>query len=156
MADQLGPPDRDALPSGRRPEADLGQQISEVRGSGSIAIGGGAGPGISGRISVVGKRALDDTTLTADAVLTKLQATYMAGLRRCYKAALATDPTLRGKLVLAFTVTEAGRAVDAKATGVTGACIGELMPSWRFPRPKTKDGEATTARFELDLSLTPE
>jgi hypothetical protein len=53
-------------------------------------------------------------------------------------------------------VDAAGRATDVKATGVVEACVHDQMVAWRFPVPKTKDGLANDARFQLDLSLTPD
>lgn len=158
------------LDTRRRPGADLGQQIADVRDSGTVAVGGGAsrrGSGTTsvaadpprGRISVVSKQAFDDSTLTADAVLAKMMATYMAGLKRCYRERLAKDPTARGKVTLAFTVNETGRAVNGQARGFdddSGACMTGLMAGWRFAIPKDADGEATEAAFAITLQLVPD
>ncbi|HET7095657.1 MAG TPA: hypothetical protein VFI22_19350, partial [Thermomicrobiales bacterium] len=138
--------------SKRRPGADLGQQIADVkeggktvavgggsgrgsRGNGDARVGTGKGPGINGagdiasagggkgeehapagRISVADKQTFDESTLTPDVVLAKIQSAYMAGLKRCYKDYLKKDPSSRGKVTLAFTVNETGRSVSNKAT----------------------------------------
>jgi hypothetical protein len=173
--------------SARRPGADLGAQIAAVRESGQqVAIGGGrgtrgdgsamAGTGRgpqsvdigsgsgadstpSGRVAVGGSTAMDDTSLTTDMILRKVMSAYMAGLKRCYKNGLKTDPTMRGKVVIAFTVNESGRSVNGDATGFDGEvdrCIEGLVASWSFPRPKDVDGEATEASFRITLTLTPD
>nr|MBA2542177.1 hypothetical protein [Deltaproteobacteria bacterium] len=93
----------------RRPGSDLSRQIEEVRDGGrTVSIGGGgAGRGTrgdgdvrtgqgggkvdspgsaspndapSGRITIANKRAVDDTSLTVDIVVMKVQSAYMAGI----------------------------------------------------------------------------
>jgi hypothetical protein len=181
--------------SKRRPGAELGAQINEVReggqavkvgggagrtsrGDGEVRVGTGHGPNIngpggtesagggktaekapSGRISVADKQSFDESTLTPDLVLSKIQSAYMAGLKRCYKEYLKKDASARGKVTLALTVNETGRTVKGSAHGFAGEvdeCIGTLMTGWRFPIPKDKDGEATEASFSITLQLVPD
>ncbi len=181
--------------SKRRPGADLGQQITDVKEGGKqVAIGGGAGRGTrgdgdprvgtgsgpkidgptgpesagggkttekapTGRINVSDKQSFDESTLTPDIVLSKIQSAYMAGLKRCYKTYLAKDASARGKVTLSLTINETGRTTSSGAKGFAGevdACIEGLMGSWRFPIPKDKDGEATEASFAITLQLVPD
>jgi len=181
--------------SKRRPGADLGQQITDVkeggkqvaigggtgrgtRGDGDPRVGTGSGPRISGptgpesagggklvekaptgRINVSDKQSFDESTLTPDIVLSKIQSAYMAGLKRCYKTYLAKDASARGKVTLSLTINETGRTVQSGAKGFAGevdSCIEGLMGSWRFPIPKDKDGEATEASFAITLQLVPD
>ena len=180
--------------SHRRPGADLGQQIADVReggkqvaigggggrgprGSGDPRVGTGHGPAINGpggtetaggpktehapqgRIQVSEKQAFDESSLTPDIVLAKIQSAYMAGLKRCYKEHLKKDASARGKVVLTFTVNETGRTVKGSAHGFASEvdeCITNQMGSWRFPVPKDKDGEATDANFSIALQLVPD
>ena len=180
--------------SKRRPGADLGQQIADVREGGkTVAVGGGAGRGSrgdgdprvgtgkgpningpggtetaggpktehapSGRISVADKQTFDESTLTADVILSKIQSAYMAGLKRCYKEYLKKDASARGKVTLSLTVNQTGRTVKGAAHGFASEvdeCIGGQMSSWRFPIPKDKDGEATEASFGITLQLVPD
>ncbi len=163
----------------RRPGSDLGTQIHDVRDSSKVAVGGGgrggdarvggvgeSGAGIaprepvdkgpSGRVSISKKQAFDDTSLTPDAVLAKMQSAYMAGIKRCYKNYLRKDPSARGKINLTFTVNETGRAMAPKAAGFAAevdVCLSGIMAGWRFPIPKDKDGESTDAAFAFDLQL---
>ena len=180
---------------GRRPGADLGDQIASVRDGGrTVAIGGGSGrgtrdgggtrvgtgsgPGIGntsgpvagaggtgtergpvGRISVSDKQSFDDSDLSPDAVLKKIQSAYMAGIKHCYTNYLKKEATARGKVKLTLTVNESGRVTDGGAKGFAGevdSCIGNLMHSWTFPKPKDKDGEATEASFAISLQLVPD
>lgn len=180
--------------SKRRPGADLGQQIADVRDGGkTVAVGGGAGRGPrgngdarvgngkgpninapggtetaggpkiehapTGRIQVSDKQTFDDSSLTPDVVLSKIQSVYMAQIKRCYTTYLKKDASARGKVTLKLTVNETGRAVQTSATGFASEvdeCVGGLMSSWRFPVPKDKDQEATTAAFAITLQLVPD
>ena len=179
--------------SKRRPGADLGQQIADVREGGKeVAVGGGGGKGPrggdarvgtttgpkitgpggtetaggpkeekapQGRIQVSDKQTFDDSSLTPDIVLSKIQSAYMAGLKRCYKEYLKKDASARGKVQLDLTVNETGRTVKGKASGFASdvdSCISSQMASWRFPVPKDKDGDATEASFRISLQLVPD
>ncbi len=180
--------------SKRRPGADLGQQIADVREGGkTVSVGGGAGhgprgdgdprvgtgkgPGIqgpggtttaggpkeekapTGRIQVAEKQTFDDSSLTPDIVLAKIQSAYMAGIKRCYKEHLKKDASARGKVTLDLTVNETGRTTSGKANGFANEiddCISAQMSSWRFPIPKDKDGEPTEASFRIALQLVPD
>lgn len=180
--------------SKRRPGADLGQQISDVREGGkAIAVGGGSGRGSrgdgdarvgtgkgpningpggtetaggpktergpSGRIQVSDKQSFDESSLTPDIVLSKIQSVYMAQIKRCYTNYLKKDASARGKIQLKLTVNETGRAVKTSASGLASEvddCIANLMVSWRFPVPKDKDNEPTEASFSIALQLIPE
>jgi hypothetical protein len=83
----------------------------------------------------------------------------MAGLKRCYKNYLVKDASARGKVTLSLTINETGRTVKGNASGFADEvdqCITSQMGSWRFPIPKDKDGEATTADFAITLQLVPD
>jgi hypothetical protein len=147
--------------SRRRPGADLARQLDDVRDAGRHPTDSPGRPPEAprGRVSVSDKRAFADTSLTVDIVLMKIQSTYMAGIKRCYKTQLRQDPSMRGKVKLSFGVNETGRLISPYATGFASAidgCLKTQMPAWRFPIPKDKDGEATAARFEIGLQLVPD
>ena len=148
------------------------------RGNGDPRVGTGHGPAIhgpggtelagggkgeehapTGRISIATKQAMDETNLTPDAVLAKIMAAYMAGIKRCYTQYLKKDGSARGKVLLSFTVNETGRSTEGSAHGFSSEvdeCIGGMMSTWRFPIPKDKDGDATTAQFAITLQLVPD
>jgi hypothetical protein len=112
-----------------------------------------------GRIQVASKKSFDDSTLSADAVIGRIQSVYMRGLQRCYKELLKKDPTARGKVGLEFTVNESGRVTDASAKTDDrdlSSCIKGQMGNWSFPPPKDSDKESTTASFAVTLALQPE
>ena len=143
----------------RTPGSDLGSQLRDVGPvTGGGASGRGSRSGPSGRITVTSKRALDATTLTASAMLSKVQGAYMAGLKRCYVKVLATNPTLKGNVQLAFTVDATGKMWNTSVTSfhtTLDTCVKAASDAWRFA-PPTSGGKAATARFELSLSLVPE
>lgn len=134
----------------------------KIEGPGGVESAGGgkvAEKGPAGRISVSTKTALDESSLTADLVLAKIQSVYMAGLKRCYKNYLNKDASARGKVVLSLTVNESGSTVNGKATGFASEvddCITGQMGGWRFPVPKDGDGEKTQASFQIALQLVPD
>ncbi len=132
-----------------------------INGPGGTEVAGG--PKVehapTGRISVSEKTGGEDTTLSPEAVLSKIQNAYMAGLKRCYKNYLVKDASARGKVTLSLTINETGRTVKGAAHGFAGEvdeCISAQMGSWRFPIPKDKDGEATSADFAITLQLVPD
>ncbi len=132
-----------------------------INAPGQIASAGGgkADEQPKGRISVSDKQTFDDSTLTADLVLQKIQSAYMAGLKRCYKTYLAKDASARGKVTLTLTVNETGRTTASGAKGFASdvdACIEGLMGNWRFAVPKDKDGEPTEASFQIALQFVPD
>jgi hypothetical protein len=132
-----------------------------INGPGGTEVAGG--PKVekapTGRISVSEKQGGEDTTLSPDAVLSKIQNAYMAGLKRCYKNYLVKDASARGKVTLSLTINETGRTVKGAAHGFAGEvdeCITAQMGSWRFPIPKDKGGDATSADFAITLQLVPD
>ncbi|MCE9578562.1 MAG: AgmX/PglI C-terminal domain-containing protein [Deltaproteobacteria bacterium] len=110
-----------------------------------------------GRIAVTSKDARTETSLTADAVLAKMTSVYLAGVKRCYRQVLTTDPTARGKLQLAIVVDTTGRSVVTATTfdDRFAACVNDSARTWVFP-PPTRDGAPAEASFEIVLQLIPE
>lgn len=148
-----------------------------TRGDGDPRTGTGKGPKVEGpggpesskddktekvpkgRIQVASKKGFDDTTLSPDAVLSRIQSVYMSGLKRCQKDLLKTDPTARARVELSFTVNESGRTTSPNAKSdysSLNSCIKGLMGGWTFPPPKDSDGEKTEASFAITLALQPE
>ena len=52
----------------------------------------------------------------------------------CYEKALATNPTLEGRVDSHFSVNEAGKAIDISTTGLprVGACIADVIRTIQF------------------------
>jgi hypothetical protein len=141
-----------------RPGTSKGPHIDGPGGPES-AGGGKVERAPNPRIAVSDKQSFDESSLSPDIVLAKIQAAYMAGLKRCYKEYLKKDATARGKVTLNLSINETGRTVKGNAKGFAGEvdeCITAQMSSWRFPPPKDKDGEATDASFAITLQLVPD
>jgi hypothetical protein len=90
--------------------------------------------------------------LSVDAVMNKIHTVYMAGLQRCYRKQLATDPTVAGKITLMFSVDAKG-GVLADIGGMTAtldSCLSRAVGSWRFPH----SDEPAEATFKVSLVLS--
>jgi hypothetical protein len=88
-----------------------------------------------------------------EAIVNKIRTTYMSAMQRCYKKALADDPTLTGKVTLLFTLSEKGGVSDPEARGVSKVfeeCITGVMPRWTFTPVTDEDGDP----LELDIGVT--
>jgi hypothetical protein len=168
----------DAVREGNKTVAVGGGANRGSRDGGGPRVGTGTGPKIdgptgpesagggkvaekspTGRITVASKSGLDDSTLSPDAVLKKIQQVYMAAIKRCYTSFLKKEASARGAVALSFTVNETGRLVSGAAKGFAGevdTCIQTNMATWRFPVPKDSDNEATDASFQITLALVPD
>jgi outer membrane biosynthesis protein TonB len=121
--------------------------------------GGKAEKEPTGRIQVASRKTFDDTSLSPEAVLGRIQSVYMAGLKRCYKDLLKSDPTARGRVELSFTVNESGRTTSPRAKSdypSLSSCVQGLMAGWTFPAPKDRDGDRAEASFQITLALQPD
>lgn len=168
----------DAIKESGRTVGVGGGQNRGSRDGGGPRVGTGTGPKIdgptgpesagggkvvekapTGRITVASKSGSDDSTLTAQAVLDKIQKVYMAAIKRCYTNHLKQEASARGAVALSFTVNETGRLVSGSAKGFASevdTCIQGNMSTWRFPVPKDKDNEPTDANFQITLQLVPD
>ena len=141
---------------------DLNAQIDKVRENSDGAVpaaNGSAASTPAGRITVAGKRALVDSSLTVDVLLSKVQAAYMAGVKRCYKQRLAADPAAKGSLQIRLSVGPTGRTTEILVTSFHPdheSCAKGLVQNWRFPVAKGQDGEPVVATFDLTLDHAPE
>ena len=93
----------------------------------------------TGRIQVAEKQTFDDSSLTPDIVLAKIQSAYMAGIKRCYKEHLKKDASARGKVTLDLTVNETGRTTSGKANGFASEiddCISRSDVELALPDPE--------------------
>ena len=81
---------------------------------------------------------------------------YAAGIQYCYESELKRDETLRGKLIVAMTITASGAVQEASVVKNTvgserlAACALSQIRSWRFP---PIDGGLTT--FQAPFVFTP-
>ena len=88
--------------------------------------------------------------LTVDEVLQKVNTVYMSGLQRCYRKSLAYDPTISGKVMLAFQVGDDG-SVQSNVPVATkfDECLSRIVGNWRFSIPAT----AKDSSFKISLML---
>jgi hypothetical protein len=96
---------------------------------------------------------------SVEAIIAKIKTTYMSGLVRCYKRAMAEAGPMSGKVVLAFEVGERGAVTAASATGVDDGlerCVEGLMTGWRFVPVVDGDGDPTDVDVKLTLQLRPD
>ena len=115
-------------------------------------------PAPPGRVSISSKQAHDPSTLKAADVAAKLASAYLAGVRRCYLAALAKRPAARGALTLGFTVNAVGKTTALSVKGFDdelAGCVAKQAVDWRFPIPQSTYAEPRNARFTIGLALAP-
>jgi hypothetical protein len=116
--------------------------VGGLRGGGSIA-GGGTGEAaaekkVSG--SVRSEAPAVDGELDP-AMVAKEVRTRLGAIKACYERALKRNPTLSGKVVIHWTITQAGTVsgVDVESDTLGDAevasCIKALVARWRFPAP---------------------
>jgi hypothetical protein len=88
--------------------------------------------------------------LTVDEVLTRINTVYMNGLQRCFRKSLAQDPSLGGKVTLAFRVDADGRAQSQlEMTSMFDDCLTKMMTHWRFSPPASE----SESSFRISLVL---
>ncbi len=80
-------------------------------------------------------------TIDKDAIRKVVRA-HIGEVRTCYDEGLQRDPTLAGRLVVAFEITPQGATAGAKIAESTladpqvGACIAAAVGRWAFPAPQ--------------------
>lgn len=101
----------------------------------------------SGSSRTAGRGTLDQSSLRS--VLRRRQ----SDIQRCYERGLAQDPSLRGRVMVQFTVGEGGRVTDARlpentVSDAVGSCIIGRVRRWRFDEP---EGGSATVRVPYIL-----
>jgi outer membrane biosynthesis protein TonB len=116
--------------------------VGSLRGGGSIA-GGGTGEAaaekkVSG--SVKSEAPAVDGELDP-AMVAKEVRSRLGAIKACYERALKRNPTLSGKVVIHWTITQAGTVSgvdveqDTLGDAEVASCIKALVARWRFPAP---------------------
>jgi TonB family protein len=155
-----------------RTDGQLGAVGNGVAGSGaSVDVGGSAvkgtmvaigslaaaapaqeRAGAEGGIGAGSRPGVYRTNASLLAVIQK----YAAGIQYCYESELKRDESLRGKLIVAMTITAGGAVQEATVVRNTvgserlAACALSQIRSWRFP---PIDGGLTT--FQAPFVFTP-
>ncbi len=133
--------------------ADLGERKGLAGGSGPVGIGDlGSAAGGGHHASLAERRRMVVPNISIDSGGIDVESTSVdkeslaryiqyrkKALEGCYDQQLKLDPTLKGKIVVSFTITTQGRvtgvSIDENTMGNddVAACIKNLVRTWFFP-----------------------
>ncbi|HLK88498.1 MAG TPA: AgmX/PglI C-terminal domain-containing protein, partial [Polyangia bacterium] len=116
--------------------------VGNLRGGAGIA-GGGTGEGkAEKKVSGVVKSEAPAVDGELDpAMVAKEVRTRLGAIKACYERALKRNPNLSGKVVIHWTITQAGTVSgvdveqDTLGDAEVASCIKSLVARWRFPAP---------------------
>ena len=106
-------------------------------GGGKVALAGKGDAKVTGQVSTAAPEV--DSADVDRAALSRYIRDRLGAIRGCYERELKRNPGLKGKVVVRFNITPAGRAGDIRIEENTlgspevASCIGGLMRSWIFP-----------------------
>lgn len=106
-------------------------------GGGNVSLGSKGDARVSGKVAAAAPE-VDSADVDREALARYIKARLTA-IRGCYEKELKRNPTLKGKVVVRFNITPAGRAADIRieentvGSSEVGLCIQSLMRSWVFP-----------------------
>ncbi len=135
----------------------LGGGTGEAAGIGDLGTSGGAGVqarqfaekktvNIRGRVIDEGPE-IDSASCDRDAIARFVKA-RMKSIQNCYEKELKRNPSLKGKIVVRFTIDESGKPIEVEIEEDTmdnsrvTTCIRSTIRMWRFP---IKDNECPVA-----------
>jgi outer membrane biosynthesis protein TonB len=139
--------------------ADGATGIGDLNG----AIGGGGGSRTSRQAAVVADRKIPvaapvevdnslidiPSTTFSSADLAKAVRTHMGSVKSCYEKQLKLNPSLKGKIVMRFTITAQGRVSEASAESDSMHsddvvdCIARLIRTWSFSFKPEEDASVS-------------
>ncbi len=134
-----------------------GEGAAQAATLGGISTGGGGNVkmrekqdvAVHGSVSSDGEADVDSSTVDKDA-LGRFIKIRLRSVQGCYEAQLKRSPTLRGKLVIRFTigtngqVTEVNVDSDSMGSDEVASCVMRLIKTWHFPFKPDSD---TTVSF---------
>ncbi|HET9037590.1 MAG TPA: AgmX/PglI C-terminal domain-containing protein [Myxococcaceae bacterium] len=106
-------------------------------GGGKVALAGKGDVKVSGQVSAAAPEV--DSADVDRAALSRYIRDRLGAIRGCYERELKRNPGLKGKIMVRFNITPAGRAGDVRIEENTlgspevASCITGLMRSWIFP-----------------------
>lgn len=106
-------------------------------GGGKVALAGKGDAKVTGQVSTAAPEV--DSADVDRAALSRYIRDRLGAIRGCYERELKRNPGLKGKVVIRFNITPAGRAGDVRIEENTlgspevASCIQGLMRSWIFP-----------------------
>ena len=98
-------------------------------GGGKVSLGGKGDARVTGRVSAATPE-VDSADVDREALARYIR-DRLSAIRGCYERELKRNPTLKGKVVVRFNITPAGRAGDVRieentlGSAEVGACIAE-------------------------------
>jgi hypothetical protein len=116
--------------------------VGGLRGGGSIAGGGTGAAAAEKKVSgsVRSEAPAVDGELDP-AMVAKEVRSRLGAIKACYERALKRNPTLSGKVVIHWTITQAGTVSgvdveqDTLGDAEVASCMKALVARWRFPAP---------------------
>jgi outer membrane biosynthesis protein TonB len=116
--------------------------VGGLRGGGSIAGGGTGAAASEKKVTGVVKSEAPAVDGELDpAMVAKEVRTRLGAIKACYERALKRNPNLSGKVVIHWTITQAGTVSgvdveqDTLGDAEVASCIKSLVARWRFPAP---------------------
>jgi outer membrane biosynthesis protein TonB len=116
--------------------------VGGLRGGGSIAGGGTGAAAAEKKVSGSVKSEAPAVDGELDpAMVAKEVRSRLGAIKACYERALKRNPTLSGKVVIHWTITQAGTVSgvdveqDTLGDAEVASCIKALVARWRFPAP---------------------
>jgi hypothetical protein len=116
--------------------------VGGLRGGGSIAGGGTGAAATEKKVSGVVKSEAPAVDGELDpAMVAKEVRTRLGAVKACYERGLKRNPNLSGKVVIHWTITQAGTVSgvdieqDTLGDAEVASCIKSLIARWRFPAP---------------------
>jgi outer membrane biosynthesis protein TonB len=116
--------------------------VGGLRGGGAIEAGGTGAAAAEKKVSGSVKSEAPAVDGELDpAMVAKEVRTRLGAIKACYERALKRNPTLSGKVVIHWTITQAGTVSgvdveqDTLGDAEVASCIKALVARWRFPAP---------------------
>ena len=116
--------------------------VGGLRGGGSIAGGGTGAAAVEKKVSGVVKSEAPAVDGELDpAMVAKEVRSRLGAIKACYERGLKRNPNLSGKIVIHWTITQAGTVSgvdveqDTLGDAEVASCIKSLIARWRFPAP---------------------
>src|SRR3954454_14662218 len=116
--------------------------VGGLRGGGSIAGGGTGAAASEKKVTGVVKSEAPAVDGELDpAMVAKEVRSRLGAIKACYERGLKRNPNLSGKVVIHWTITQAGTVSgvdveqDTMGDAEVASCIKSLVARWRFPAP---------------------
>ena len=130
---------------GRGGAGMLGAEILRGKGGGGIGAMGAGGVGrgaVGGTVTRASAHSVSVQGSIDREAVAKVVNAHLQEVRSCYERALLREPALAGKVVLEWTISQAGKVTTAKTKSSTlkssavEACILQSLKLWQFPLAK--------------------